>query len=271
MRPLLLSTLILFLLTASILAQDDYSIDKSFEECLNKSKSITAEMVRCREEARNKWEGKVNKYYNSLMDILDEDDKEKLEKTQSAWIKFKESEFEFIPHHYTDPGSYQGPTTAGYEMNIVRDRALQLQSYYKQAKEGRELMEGVSREGAYQPNPAHQKYTIQEEASEFNLQEEQFGYEEYHRAYSFLKDAIEKYYQGKNSELGWEVENIGIPNRLLVLEGYGLLSQREIISLRLEDARFRKASKEQISSLEKQLKEIEEKIKTFFRENIWVD
>jgi len=145
-KTIFLLILILSLLTTPVLAQDDHPIDKSFEECFDESKSITAEMVRCCDEACDKWDVELNKYYGSLMDILDKDDKEKLEKSQLAWIKFKELEFEFIPYHYTDPGSYQGPSIADHEMNIVRDRALQLQNYYEQAKEGRELMEYIEKE-----------------------------------------------------------------------------------------------------------------------------
>lgn len=142
----LLVTILTIIFLIPLYAEDIHSIDKSFEGCFDKSKSITAKMVRCCDEARDKWDVELNKYYDSLMAILDEDDKEKLEKSQSAWIKFKELEFEFIPYHYADPGSYQGPSTAAHEMDIIRERALQLQNYYEQAKEGRELMEDIEKE-----------------------------------------------------------------------------------------------------------------------------
>jgi len=142
MKPLLISILLLLFLHGGF-AQDEHPIDKILEECIDNSKCITSEMVRCGEEASVSWEAEMDKYYNLLLDILDEDDKEKLKQSQSAWMRFKEIEFEFIPCHYTDPGSYQGPTTTRYKMNIIETRALQLQGYYEQAKKGRELLEEV--------------------------------------------------------------------------------------------------------------------------------
>ena len=130
-KQVLLPILILSFLITSVLAQDVHLIDKGLKECIDKSKSITSEMKKCGEEAYAKWEAELDKYYNLLMGVLDEESKEKLRQSQAAWIKFRDLEFEFIPYHFQDIGSYQGPTMLGDKVNIIKDRALQLQVYYK--------------------------------------------------------------------------------------------------------------------------------------------
>ncbi len=56
MKRLFLLSLIFFLLTTPVLAQDDHPIDKRLEECMDNSKCITLEMRKCGEEAYAKWE-----------------------------------------------------------------------------------------------------------------------------------------------------------------------------------------------------------------------
>ena len=135
MKTLLLTTLILFLIISSVLAQNDHPIDKSFKECISKSKCITSEMEKCGEEAYMKWEIELNKYYNLLVDILDKEAKDKLVQSQLAWIKFKNLEFEFIPDYFQDIGSYIGPTIIENKIRIIKARALELKVYYETVKD----------------------------------------------------------------------------------------------------------------------------------------
>jgi len=102
---------------------------------MDNSKSITLEMVKCLEEAYTSWEAELKRYYNLLMEVLDEESQERLKQSQADWETFRDKEFEFIPLYFTDPGSYQGPAIAEHKMNIVRARALQLESYYQTIKE----------------------------------------------------------------------------------------------------------------------------------------
>lgn len=105
-------------------------------------------------------------------------------------------------------------------------------------------------------------------APELVLKEEDFTYEEYQESLKRIDDVLEQYYKGKDP--GWEIENIGIPNRLLRLQGYGLFTQKEIINLKLENAKLH-GKVEDVAILEKSLKEIESQIEVFLSENIWVD
>ena len=52
-----------------------------------------------------------------------------------------------------------------------------------------------------------------------------------------------------------------MPNCFLVLRRYGLLSQKEIITLRLENAKLNKEPKEKITELEHSLNEINNELK----------
>jgi len=112
---------------------------------------------------------------------------------------------------------------------------------------------------------------IRNTAPEMILEEGDFTYEEFTEAYKRLEHALDEYYKGNKDKLGWEIENIGIPNRMLIVKGYGLVSQKKIISLELENAKLKDAPKEESINLEQRLKKIEKQIEVFLSENIWVD
>lgn len=120
----------------SAYAQDEHPIDKSLRVCIDKSKCITAEMVKCGEEAHTKWDAEINKYYKLLMDTLPGEAKITLEKSQSAWINFRDLEFEAIPDIYTGIiGSFRGPTFLEHKLDILKARAQELKTYYEQVKD----------------------------------------------------------------------------------------------------------------------------------------
>jgi uncharacterized protein YecT (DUF1311 family) len=116
-------------------AQEKHPIEVSLDNCLDKFNSATAGMVECLREAHDKWDAEMNRYYNLLMGILKEEAKKQLRQSQKAWLRFRGLEFEFIPNYYLDIGSYQGPTTWGHKVDVVCARALELQAYYKVAKD----------------------------------------------------------------------------------------------------------------------------------------
>jgi len=119
-------------------------------------------------------------------------------------------------------------------------------------------------------DPSEMEY-IRNTAPEMILEEGDFTYEEFTEAYKRLEHALDEYYKGNKDKLGWEIENIGIPNRMLIVKGYGLVSQKKIISLELENAKLKDAPKEESINLEQRLKKIEKQIEVFLSENIWVD
>lgn len=105
---------------------------------------------------------------------------------------------------------------------------------------------------------------ILEVAPELILQEEDFTYQAYEDSIERLQQILDWYYKGE--KVAWKYANIGVPNSLLTLKGYGLITQRNTISLKLE-----KANEEEEETLKKKLADIEEQISDFLSLNIWVD
>ena len=99
------------------------------------------------------------------------------------------------------------------------------------------------------------------------LEEEHFTFMDYNssleRVEKYLDGAMAfiNHLPGSNKPSGGE-EVYGMPNCFLVLKRYGLLSQKEIITLRLENAKLNKEPKEKIAELEYSLNEINKELKT---------
>lgn len=108
-------------------------------------------------------------------------------------------------------------------------------------------------------------------APELKLKEEDFTYVTYKDSLEFIKRILNEYRDGKKYDPNSEINYIGIPNNILHLEGYGLIVQRDLMLLKLENAKLKGADKKEISDLEKTLRDIEKRIETFLKENIWVD
>lgn len=108
-------------------------------------------------------------------------------------------------------------------------------------------------------------------APELIIHEKDLTYDEYEDSLKSLEETLDKYRDKKSDEVGWETENIGVPNWLLITEGYGLKREKDIIRLELENAKLSGATKEKIVNLESKLKEAEKRLKDFLTSNIWVD
>lgn len=117
-----------------LFTQDKHSIDKLEEECINKD-STTAGMANCTYEAQKQWDAEMNRYYKLLMAALDKNGQDKLRESQRAWIKFRDAEFESIENMYPRDATVFINIRAADKMSIVKERALQLKSYYEVLKE----------------------------------------------------------------------------------------------------------------------------------------
>jgi len=72
----------------------------------------------------------MNKYYKLLMAALvDKGEKDKLQESQRAWIKFRDAEFEIINILYPQDYTLYINIRAADKMSIVKERALQLKHY----------------------------------------------------------------------------------------------------------------------------------------------
>jgi len=135
-RFLFLPVVLCFLFGCQTLSPDKNLIDKSLSECIDKSGCITIKMMDCLTVAYKEWEEEVDHYYKLLMDVLPNEAKIELDRSQAAWIKFKDLEFEAIPIIYSGTiGSFQGPTFIEHKVDILKARAQELRAYYEKIKD----------------------------------------------------------------------------------------------------------------------------------------
>ncbi|MGI6784313.1 MAG: lysozyme inhibitor LprI family protein [Aminivibrio sp.] len=103
-----------------------HPIDAEFERKLD-ADSSTAGIIDACLWAEKEWDKLLNENYKILMKKLDKESGEKLRKAQREWIKFRDSEFEFIRDFYRGfDGSMYRTVAAGFQTDFVRERALSL-------------------------------------------------------------------------------------------------------------------------------------------------
>jgi uncharacterized protein YecT (DUF1311 family) len=115
--------------------QDQEIIDKDLKACLDSSKNqTTAGMVECVDRAYNSWDKELNKYYSLLMkSSLTKDEKIKLQKAQVKWLEYVKNEKDFSTTLYTNfQGTMWIPISINRSMEIIRERALALKTYYNE-------------------------------------------------------------------------------------------------------------------------------------------
>jgi uncharacterized protein YecT (DUF1311 family) len=106
-------------------------IDVSLSVCYDKNTAFTSGTTRCLEEAREQWEKEMNVHYAFLLKTLDPQPKRNLIKSQKAWLKYRDAEFENINTIYnTVAGTFKIPKRESDKMEVVRDRALSLKYYH---------------------------------------------------------------------------------------------------------------------------------------------
>lgn len=89
-------------------------------------------MNQCSITAQNAWEKEIKKTLSQLKSVLDKESYKSLIKAQNAWERYKVDEFEAIGNMLKDKqGTMYLNVDNGLKVNIVRQRALQLQEYLK--------------------------------------------------------------------------------------------------------------------------------------------
>ena len=129
MKTLILAVLF-SLFTLPLLAQNNgHPIDKFLDECMEKDMS-TAGMVKCINEAYDKWDAELNRIYKLLIKNIDEKSAASLKSAQIEWIAFRDKEFKFIDDIYSKlEGTMYIPMRAADRMEIVKKRVLELDAY----------------------------------------------------------------------------------------------------------------------------------------------
>ena len=80
-------------------------------------------------KAAKEWEEEMNIHYQSLMELSEEPEREKLKAAQTAWLAFRESEMLFNAAYwnlFTVTDSMHIPSSLAYGVNILRQRTLDL-------------------------------------------------------------------------------------------------------------------------------------------------
>jgi uncharacterized protein YecT (DUF1311 family) len=133
---LIITGMLFILLTNFAFGQEreteKHPIDIKVEECLSiDSNQSTFGMIDCIRTAMEEWDVELNKYYKLHMNTLDTDEQEKLRDSQRQWLVYRDKEFEFIETMYRNmEGTMWKIVEADNRNNIVRQRALELTSYY---------------------------------------------------------------------------------------------------------------------------------------------
>jgi uncharacterized protein YecT (DUF1311 family) len=122
----------LFLINFQVTSQTAEPIDIQLKNCLDSSQNQTTfGMISCHERAEIAWDKELNKYYKLLMKVLSEDEKTKLKTAQRNWLAFRDSEAAFSYAMYTNmEGTMWKISEAARRMALIRQRALELRSYY---------------------------------------------------------------------------------------------------------------------------------------------
>ena len=120
-------------LTAGQVKQTDvHPIDIKVENCLAiDSNQTTIGMISCIQVALEEWDAELNKYYKLLIETLKADEEKNLRTAQRQWLVFRDKEFEFIETMYGNmSGTMWDIVRTDCKNNFVRQRALELKSYY---------------------------------------------------------------------------------------------------------------------------------------------
>lgn len=111
---------------------DSNIIDRDLKACLDsETNETTVGMVYCATEAESRWDAEMNKYYKLLQKTLRPDEMAKLKASQIKWLEFRDAEFSTANKIYDDmQGTMWRIVSVDTDMEIVKQRALELKSYY---------------------------------------------------------------------------------------------------------------------------------------------
>ena len=85
---------------------------------------------------------KLNYYYKLLYNSLPPNGKQRLKASQLNWLKFRDSEFQFIsgapyPKDWATAGNMWSELDINYDTELIKERALQLKAYYETFRESK--------------------------------------------------------------------------------------------------------------------------------------
>lgn len=94
----------------------------------------TAGMNKALEEMTSSYDQLLNKYYNRLLKLLQQQDRTTLIAAQKAWLQFRDTESKLIralsKDVYTGGGTIQSNIAAGAYAELVEKRCIDIFNYY---------------------------------------------------------------------------------------------------------------------------------------------
>lgn len=140
MRLKILSAALLLLLSASAWGAP-HPLEVAMDKCMEKDPS-TAGVSNCAAEYKEKWDAELNRAYKELMGKLPKDGQALLRDAQRAWIPWRDAEFGLLSAVYSTIYNKGGGTMfvtfhAIADMEVVKDRALELLAFGEELKAGK--------------------------------------------------------------------------------------------------------------------------------------
>ena len=134
MKKIYLLTIVTFICNSILFSQSEtkHPIDKQCEACLDSIENQSTQgIVGCLWRAATAWDKELNKYYNLLMGVLDDDEKTKLKNAQKAWLAYKKVETDFYETAYSnEEGTMYQEFVAGRAAALMKVRVMELKDYY---------------------------------------------------------------------------------------------------------------------------------------------
>lgn len=114
--------------------REENPIDIELSKCLT-SNQTTYDMIMCQQNAAEKWDKELNKYYTMLLKIVNAEEKKLLKSSQIKWIIYRDLELNFAGTLYDNmQGTMWKIFAAERDTDIIKTRVLELKSYYDAIK-----------------------------------------------------------------------------------------------------------------------------------------
>lgn len=127
MKKILLTALLLTITTASY-ANDDFvkALDDQLSACTNKAENTLATND-CFNAGLKAWDTELNKQYKLLLADQSDEFKASLKKSQTAWIKYRDSYVEAMQAFYRQQdGTIWGAIMSDAKLRVTRDKVIEL-------------------------------------------------------------------------------------------------------------------------------------------------
>ena len=115
-------------LSAQSEAQGLHPIDSALHKCLELNTSSFG-VIECELERYRKWSEELDRIYDELMMKVSDEERTMLIEQQVTWARYRDLQFKMNEKFYGERGSIWMPVIASLKGNIVKNRAIELQSY----------------------------------------------------------------------------------------------------------------------------------------------